>query len=58
VIDQAIGVIMAQQRCAPADAFAILRAASQYRNIKLRQVAEQIITGITGSPLQPSTFNP
>jgi AmiR/NasT family two-component response regulator len=55
VIDQAIGVIMAQQRCAPADAFAILRAASQNRNIKLRQVAEQIITG---SPLQPSTFNP
>lgn len=58
VIDQAIGVIMAQQRCTATDAFAILRAASQHRNIKLRQVAEQIITGITGRPPQPPPFNP
>jgi GAF domain-containing protein len=57
VIDQATGVIMAQQRCAATDAFAILRAASQNRNIKLREVAEQIITGITGSPPQPPPFS-
>jgi len=44
---------MAEQRCNAADAFAILRTASQNRNIKLRQVAEQIITGITGRPPQP-----
>jgi hypothetical protein len=58
VIDQAIGVIMAEQRCTATDAFAILRAASQNRNIKLRQVAEQIVIGITGSPPQPPPFHP
>ncbi len=58
VIDQAIGVIMAQQRCTATDAFDVLRSASQNRNIKLRQVAEQIITGLTGHPPQPPPFNP
>lgn len=58
VIDQAIGVIMGQERCTAADAFAILRAASQNRNIKLRQVAEQIVIGVTGSPPQPPAFHP
>lgn len=58
VIDQAIGVIMAQQRCTATDAFAILRTASQNRNVKLRQIAEQIITGITGHPPQPPSFSP
>ncbi len=57
VIDQAIGVIMAQQRCTATDAFAILRAASQNRNLKLRQIAEQIITGITGRPPQQPPFS-
>jgi GAF domain-containing protein len=57
VIDQAIGVIMAQGRCTATDAFAILRTASHNRNIKLRQVAEQIITGITGSPPPQPPFN-
>jgi GAF domain-containing protein len=45
VIDQAIGVIMAQQRCSAEQAFAVLRSASQNRNIKLRTVA----AGIVGS---------
>ncbi len=58
MIDQAIGVIMAEQRCDAASAFATLRTASQNRNLKLRQVAEQIITGITGGPPQPPPFNP
>jgi GAF domain-containing protein len=58
VIDQAVGIIMAQQRSTAADAFAILRAASQHRNVKVRQVAEQIVTGISGSPPQPPPFSP
>jgi GAF domain-containing protein len=58
VIDQAIGIIMAEQRCAADDAFAILRTASQHRNLKLRQIAEQIVTGITGRPSQPPPFHP
>lgn len=58
VIDQAIGIIMAEQRCTPADAFAILRSASQNRNIKLRRVAEDIVRTVSGHPPQPPPFNP
>ena len=58
VIDQAIGIIMAEQRCTPADAFAILRSASQNRNIKLRRVAEDIVRTVSGQPPQPPPFNP
>jgi hypothetical protein len=50
VIDQAIGVIMAQNRCSADDAFGILRSASQHRNIKLRDLAKTIVEGITGRP--------
>jgi GAF domain-containing protein len=50
VIDQALGVIMAEQRCTAEEAFAILRTASHHRNLKLRQVAQDIVTGITGNP--------
>jgi GAF domain-containing protein len=53
VIDQAIGVIMAQQRCSAEQAFAVLRSASQNRNIKLRTVA----TGIVGSLQQRAPHN-
>jgi GAF domain-containing protein len=57
VIDQAIGVIMAQQRCTADDAFAVLRSVSQDRSVKVRQIAEQIVTAITGRPTQPSPFD-
>lgn len=50
VIDQATGVIMAQNRCSPQDAFAILRSASQHRNVKLRVVAEEIVASISPEP--------
>lgn len=42
-IDQAIGILIAQQQCSVEDAFALLRRASQGRNIKLRDVAAQIV---------------
>jgi GAF domain-containing protein len=58
VIDQALGVIMAEQRCTAGEAFAILRTASQNRNVKLRQVAQDIVTGITGKPAEPPPFSP
>ncbi|MDM7831053.1 ANTAR domain-containing protein [Cellulomonas edaphi] len=48
VIDQALGVIMAQNRCAADEAFAILRRASQHRNVKLRDVAVSVVANITG----------
>lgn len=43
VIDQAIGILIAQQQCTAQEAFALLRQASQGRNVKLRDVAAQIV---------------
>jgi transcriptional regulator with GAF, ATPase, and Fis domain len=45
-IDQAIGILMAQQRCDARTAFDLLRQASQGRNIKLRQVAVGVVAGV------------
>jgi len=56
VIDQALGVIMAQERCTQARAFSLLRAASQNRNVKLRDIAAAIVTGVSGEPPQPPVF--
>jgi hypothetical protein len=50
VIDQAIGVLMAQERCSAAAAFALLRKHSQNHNRKLRDVATEIVTRVTGHP--------
>jgi GAF domain-containing protein len=43
VIDQALGIMMAQQRCDAEEAFALLRAHSQNNNKKLRTVAEELV---------------
>jgi GAF domain-containing protein len=57
VIDQALGIIMAQQRCTATVAFELLRQASQHRNRKLRDVAADIVTAVTGqAPEPPSLF--
>ncbi|SEG87251.1 GAF domain-containing protein [Actinacidiphila yanglinensis] len=50
VIDQAMGVIMGQQRCTAQKAFEVLRAASQHRNIKLRDLCAELVASITGEP--------
>jgi GAF domain-containing protein len=47
VIDQAKGILMAEQRCTADKAFAILRSVSQRRNIKLREIATQLVTRIS-----------
>ncbi|HJQ00725.1 MAG TPA: GAF and ANTAR domain-containing protein [Jatrophihabitans sp.] len=46
VIDQAIGILMAQQLCTEQEALALLRQASQSRNVKLRDVAAQIVGSV------------
>ena len=57
VIDQAVGIIMGQQRVNSAAAFAVLREASQARNRKLRDVAADLISTVTGeSPLLSRPF--
>ena len=58
-IDQALGVLMAQNRCTSDQAFGILRRASQNRNIKVRDVAAAVIERFTGHPAQtPPPFHP
>jgi len=51
VIEQAKGILMAQQRCGPDEAFDLLRRASQRANVKVRVLAAQIIAklAIAGS---------
>ncbi|MET9799626.1 GAF and ANTAR domain-containing protein [Streptomyces sp. NPDC006368] len=58
VIDQAIGVIMGQQRCTAEQAFAILRGASQHRNIKLRDLCAELLAGISGQPPSERPLRP
>jgi len=50
VIDQALGVIMATERCPQDKAFAMLRTASQNTNVKLRDLAATIVTSVSGEP--------
>lgn len=58
-IDQALGVMMAQNRCSRDEAFGILRRASQHRNLKLRDLAATVIERFTGHPAAPPpTFEP
>ena len=54
MIDQALGIVMAREQCTQAHAFAILRSASQNRNVKLRDIASAIVTSVSGEPPQPS----
>ncbi|MFT4109035.1 ANTAR domain-containing protein [Propionicimonas sp.] len=47
MIGQAVGILVERHRLTPAKAFDLLRAASQTRNLKLREVAQRVIeTGV------------
>jgi AmiR/NasT family two-component response regulator len=48
IIDQALGVIMATERCPQDKAFAVLRGVSQNTNVKLRDLAATIVTSVSG----------
>jgi GAF domain-containing protein len=54
VIDQALGVIMATERCPRDKAFAMLRTVSQHSNVKIRDVATTIVTEVSGEPPKPA----
>lgn len=49
-IDLAAGIIMGQNRCSQDEAMTILKNASNHRNIKLRTLAEQIISSVGHGP--------
>jgi AmiR/NasT family two-component response regulator len=55
-IERAIGILMAQQRSDAKAAFEILRRTSQNRNLKLRELAAEIVAAISGKPPEPSAF--
>ncbi|MFF3489420.1 ANTAR domain-containing protein [Streptomyces sp. NPDC002701] len=44
VVDQAIGVLIAVGRLTPEQGWHVLRTVSQHTNVKLRTVAEHIVT--------------
>jgi GAF domain-containing protein len=50
VIDQAVGIIMGQNRCTTDEAFEVLGSISQNRNVKLRDIAADMVTSIGGQP--------
>ena len=60
VIEQAKGIIMAQQRCGPDEAFDVLRRASQQANVKLHvlaaRIVEQMASGDDGDNVTPITL--
>ena len=43
VIEQAKGIVMAERRCSPAEAFAVLAKVSQDSNRKVRDVAQALV---------------
>jgi hypothetical protein len=49
VIEQAKGIVMAQQGCGPEEAFELLRRVSQRTNVKLHALAEQIVGQVASS---------
>lgn len=53
VIDQALGVIMATERCPHDRAFALLRTVSQNTNTRLRDLAADIVASVSGKPPDP-----
>ncbi|GGY16926.1 hypothetical protein GCM10010358_80650 [Streptomyces minutiscleroticus] len=54
VVDQAIGVLIAIARIGPEQGWEVLREVSQHANIKLRQVAEEIIAWPRTGELRPA----
>lgn len=58
VIDQALGVLMAENRCGRDTAFGILRRASQNRNAKLREIAAGVVESVSGERPTSGPFQP
>lgn len=48
-IDLAVGVIMGQNRCSQEEAVEILKAASSHRNVKLRDLAADLLRDLDGA---------
>ena len=55
VIDQALGILMVEQRCDAQTAFNLLRMRSQSANRKLRDVAIEVVERASGHPVSSPT---
>jgi len=49
-IDPAVGIVMAQNRCTQQQAVEILKSASNHRNIKLRELAAELVASVGRGP--------
>jgi anti-sigma B factor antagonist len=54
VIEQAKGILMAQRRCRPDEAFDLIRRASQLANIKVRILAAEIVGHVASATAKTS----
>jgi hypothetical protein len=57
VIDTAVGVIIAQNRCSRDEAFDILVKTSSHRNVKLREVAASLVSSVSGDREFPTPYD-
>ena len=55
-IDVAVGIIMAQQQCSQQEAFDMLAEVSNLRNVKVRDLARELVESIGKTP-QKTTFD-
>jgi hypothetical protein len=58
VIEQAKGILMAQYRCRPEEAFDLLRRASQRANVKVSVLAAQIVEQVASPERLPARRPP
>ena len=56
MVDLAVGIIMGQNRCSQHEAFTILRTASGRSNMKLRDLAAQLVASV-GEPAPQTHFD-
>lgn len=54
VIDLAVGMIMGQNRCSQDEAVALLKTASNHRNMKLRELAAELVASVGSGPVTSS----
>jgi len=53
LIEQAKGVVMARMGCGPDEAFALLKKSSQRANVKMRDLAADIVGAVDSTSVSP-----
>ena len=56
VIDLAIGILMERNNATASESLDLLRRYSQHYNLKLRDAARQIVTGVDGASEEGAPF--